>query len=159
MRNNVARVYGSVMCVVSLFACQYFFQSLMNASALVRLPENMNGELPINLSPVVFAPCCGAAGIPGLPPPPGLPPLPPPPLPGGTPPGNPGFPPPGVLVDWTGNPCPANGWCWGSGWLGWRVQNVAMSSLVYMWPVRGLIVPALMACVVVCTSVIGMLSI
>ena len=103
------------------------------------------------LLPGLFTACGGAAGAPGIPPPP----PPPPPPPGGTPPGNPGFPPPGVLVDQTGNPRPANGCVGGSGQSGWRAQNVAMSLLVYMWPVRGLMAPSLIAVVVVCASIMG----
>ena len=53
-----------------------------------------------------------------------------------------------------GNPQPVN-CAGGSGWSGWRARNAATSSLVYMWPVRGLIAPSLMVAVVVWVSVIG----
>ena len=53
-----------------------------------------------------------------------------------------------------GNPRPVN--CvGGSGWSGWRAWNAATSSLVYIWPVRGLIAPSLIVVVVVWVSVIG----
>ena len=157
MRNNEALAYGSAIRAVSLLARQYFFQLLMKASDLVRSPVNINGGLPISLSPALGTPCgTGAAGgknpPPPPPPPPPLPPLPPP---GGTPPGIPGFSLPGVLVDWTGIPRPENDRVGGSGRSGWRAQNIATSSFVYMWPVRGLIAPSLIVVVVVCASVIG----
>ena len=53
-----------------------------------------------------------------------------------------------------GNPRPVN--CvGGSGWSGWRARNAATSSLVYMWPVRGLIAPSLIVVVAVWVSVMG----
>ena len=145
------------MHIMSLFVCQYFFQSLMDDSDLVQSPENVNGRLPINLSPGLLGPGCSTAGLP--PPFPLPPPPPPPPPPGGTPPGIPGFPLKGVLVDQKGSPCPENGCAGGSGRSGWRAQKAAMLSFLYMWLVRGLIDPALMVCIVVCTSVIGKSSI
>ena len=139
------------MHVVSLLAQWYFFQSLMNASDFVCSPVKMGGGLPISLSPV-FCPPAAVTGAPGFPP---LPPLPPPPPPWGTPPGSPAFPPLGILADQTGNPHPEDGCIGGSGQSGWRAWNVATSSLVYIWPVRGLIAPSLIVVVVVCASVIG----
>ena len=134
---------------VSLLAQQYFFQSLMNASDFVRSPVNVNGGLPMSLSPE-FGPACGA-GMVGL----NLPPPPPLPPPGGTPPGTPGFPPPGALAYRAGSPCLGNDCAGGSGQSGWMARNAATSSFVYMWPVRGLIAPSLIVVVVVCVSVIG----
>ena len=118
----------------------------MNASDFIRSPVNVNGRLPISLSPGLGA-ACGAGTAGGKPPPP--------PLPGGTPPGIPGFPPPGVLADQTGNLRPSNGLAGGSGRSGWRARNAATLSLVYIWPVRGLIAPSLIVVVADCVSVMG----
>ena len=58
-----------------------------------------------------------------------------------------------------GSPRPGKGCVGGSGRSGWRARNAATSSLVYMWPVRGLIAPSWIIVVVVCASVIGKSSI
>ena len=89
----------------------------MNAYDFIQSPENMDGGLPMSLSPGLPVPCGAAAGPPGLPPPPLLPPgnPPPPPPPRGTPPGIPGFPLKGVWADQTGNPHPEKGCSGGSG--------------------------------------------
>ena len=122
----------------------------MNTSDFVQSPVNVNGGLPMSLSPGPGAACWAGAGGEGKPP---LPPPPPPPR--GTPPGIPGFPPPGVLADRMGNLRPVNDCVGGLGRSSCKARNVATLSLVYMWPVRGLIAPSLIVVVVVCASVIG----
>ena len=106
-------------------------------------------------SPCPPVPCSTVAGPPGLPPLPPENPSPPLPPPGGIPPGIPGFPPKGILADWMGNLCPGDGRVGGSRRSGWRAWKAAPSLLVYMWPMMGLMVLALMVCVAVWTSVIG----
>lgn len=126
----------------------------MNSLAFLWSPEKIKGRFLTNL--LLPGLPAGARNMFGMGFPGELPPPPPPP------PGNPP-PPPGSLqlpeLWWrhTGNPLPGKGWGQ-SGQSGSIVRNVAMSSLVYMCPVLGLIDPTWIIWVVCMVWLMGVLS-